>query len=159
MTISKVYIFLQFSLFFFKRNVPNTTCISDITINNKCQWLPLAFSPSRVSMPTLWMGVCLCQSSGHTGKRLRHGELDLVIVLKIWTVNTWVTTIVSVGIFRWWLQPNPARLLDQSCSPVEARPTLEVLALNSVDFPAQIIIFRKYRSSLSKSSYLHNVKK
>ena len=34
-----------------------------------------------------------------------------------------------VKIFRWWLQRNPARLLDQSYSRVEAHPTLEVQSI------------------------------
>ena len=88
-----VLFFETFFLTFSVQTVPNTTCLNDFPSNNKCQWLPLAFSPSRVIMPTLWTSVCLCQSSGHTGKRLRHGGLNLVTVnRKIHTkINTFVT--------------------------------------------------------------------
>ena len=88
------FVFLVFFLTFFVQTVPSTTCLNDFSINNECQWLSLVFSTTRVSMITLWMGVCLCQSSGHIyGNRLRHGGLNLVTVnRKIHTkINTFVT--------------------------------------------------------------------
>ena len=92
-----VLFFETFFLTFSVQTVTNTTCLNDFSSNNKCQWLSLVFSTTCVSMITLWMGVCLCQSSGHnitvTGKRLRHGGLNLVTVnRKIHTkINTYVT--------------------------------------------------------------------